>query len=52
MTENGWGKARKINGELAMPILVLGGERELKQNLRQMGGSSNYILFTQSLRAQ
>jgi hypothetical protein len=26
MTENGWGKERKINGELAMPILVAGGE--------------------------
>jgi hypothetical protein len=24
MTEHGWGKERKINGELAMPILVAG----------------------------
>jgi hypothetical protein len=51
MTENGWGMARKINGEPATLILVIGGERELKQNLRQMDGSTNYILFTQPLRA-
>jgi hypothetical protein len=47
MTVNVWGKVRKINGKLAMPILVVGGEGELKQNLRKMDGSSNYILFTQ-----
>jgi hypothetical protein len=51
MTKNGWGKVRKINGEQAMPILVTGGEGKLKQNLQQMDGSLNYILFTQPLRA-
>jgi hypothetical protein len=33
MTENGWGKERKINGELATPILLTGREGELKQTL-------------------
>jgi hypothetical protein len=28
MTENGWGKEKKINSEPAMPILVVGGEGE------------------------
>jgi hypothetical protein len=51
MTENGWGKERKINSKLATPILVIGGEGRLNQNPRQMGGSLNYILFTQHLRA-
>jgi hypothetical protein len=45
----GWGKERKINGEPAMPFLVVGGERKLKQNLLQMDGSLNYILFTRPL---
>jgi hypothetical protein len=51
MTENGWGNARKMNGKPATPILLVGGEAELKKNLWQMDGSSNYILFTQPLRA-
>jgi hypothetical protein len=51
MKENGWGKERKINGVLATPILVIGGIGRLKQNLQQMDGSLNYILFTQHLRA-
>jgi hypothetical protein len=50
MTENGWGEARKMNGEPATPILVVGGEGSLKQKLRQMDGSSSYILFTKSLK--
>jgi hypothetical protein len=32
MTENGWGKERKINSKPTTPILVAGGEEELKQN--------------------
>jgi hypothetical protein len=32
----GWGKQSKINGELATPFLVIGGEGRLKQNLLQM----------------
>jgi hypothetical protein len=44
MTENGWGKERKMNRETAMPILVAG---------REGGGSSKtldkgtalYIIF-------
>jgi hypothetical protein len=43
MTENGWGKERKINDEPAMPILVTGGEGGLKQNLQQIDSSLNYI---------
>jgi hypothetical protein len=46
MEENGWGKERKINGEPATLILVTGGEGRLKQILRQMDGSLNYISFT------
>jgi hypothetical protein len=49
MTENGWGKERKINNKLAMPILVAGGLWGLKQNLLQMEGSINCILFTQPI---
>ncbi len=51
MTENGWGETKKINGEPATPILVVGEEWKLKQNLRQMDGSLNYIFFTEPLRA-
>jgi hypothetical protein len=51
MMENGWGEARKINGEPATLILVVGGEGKLKQKLRQMDGSSRYILFMQPLCA-
>jgi hypothetical protein len=50
MTENGWGKVRKMNGEPATPILVVGGEGRLKQKLRQMDSSSSYILFTKPLK--
>jgi hypothetical protein len=50
MTENGWGEARKRNGEPAMPILVVGEEGRLKQKLWQMDGSSSYILFTKPLK--
>jgi hypothetical protein len=50
MTENGWGKVRKMNGEPATPILVVGGEGKLKQKRRQMDGSSSYILFTKPLK--
>jgi hypothetical protein len=39
VTENGQGEERKINGELAMPILVADRERRLPQNLRKMDGS-------------
>jgi hypothetical protein len=46
MMENGWGEERKINGELAMPILVVDREGRLKQNLQKMDGSLTYILFT------
>jgi hypothetical protein len=35
MTENGWGKERKINSKPAMLNLVTGEEGELKQNLWQ-----------------
>jgi hypothetical protein len=45
MMENRWGKERKINGESAMPIPRAGGEKKPKQNLGQMDGSLNYILF-------
>jgi hypothetical protein len=38
------------NNESATPIQVAGGEGELKQNLRQMDGSLNYIFFMQPLR--
>jgi hypothetical protein len=31
MTENGWGKVRKINGKAAMPSLVTDGEGDLKK---------------------
>jgi hypothetical protein len=31
MTENGWGKERKMDGEPAMPILVAGRQGERKQ---------------------
>ncbi len=48
MTENGWGETRKINGKPATPILVVGGEWKLKQKLRQMDGSLNYI-YSQNL---
>jgi hypothetical protein len=51
MKENGWGKERMINSKPATPILVIGGEWRLKQNLRQMDGSLTNILFTQHLRA-
>jgi hypothetical protein len=51
MTENRWGKERKINGKPATPILVTDGEGGLKQNFLQMDGSLNYILFMQPLRA-
>jgi hypothetical protein len=46
MTENGWGKERKINGEPAMSILATGGEGRLKQNLREMDSYLNYFSFT------
>jgi hypothetical protein len=39
MTRNGWGKKRRINSEPTTPILVAGGEGELKQNLWQTNGS-------------
>jgi hypothetical protein len=42
VTENGWGKERKINGELALLILVAGGEGGLKQNLWKI------ILYTRN----
>jgi hypothetical protein len=45
MKENGRAKERKINGKPATPILVAGGEGGLKQNLKQMDGSLNCILF-------
>jgi hypothetical protein len=51
MTENRWGKERKINGEPATPILVTDGEGRLKQNFLQMDGSLIYILFMLPLRA-
>jgi hypothetical protein len=51
MTENGWSKERKIDGEQGMLILVTGGEGGLKKNLLQMNGSLHYILFMQPLRA-
>jgi hypothetical protein len=51
MTENGWGKVRKMNGEPATPILVVGGEGRLKQKRWQMDGSSSYISFTKPLKA-
>ncbi len=50
LTENGWGEDRKINGEPATPIPVTGKEEGLKQNLLQMDGSLNYILFLQPPR--
>jgi hypothetical protein len=50
MTENGWGEARKMNGEPATPILVVGGEGRLKQKRRQTDGSSSYILLTKPLK--
>jgi hypothetical protein len=49
MMENGQGEERKINGELATPVLVADGEWRLKQNLRKMEGSLTYILFTEPL---
>jgi hypothetical protein len=49
MKENGRGKERKINGELATPILVTDGEGGLKQNLWEMDGSLTYILFMKPL---
>jgi hypothetical protein len=51
MTENGWGTERKINSELAAPILMADVEGELKQNLQEMNGSLTltYILFTKPL---
>jgi hypothetical protein len=49
LTENGRGEERKINGELATPILVAYREGKLKQNLRKMDGSLTHILFTKPL---
>jgi hypothetical protein len=51
MIENRWGEERKINRERAMLILMTDGEGKLKQNLWQMNGSLNHILFTQHLCA-
>jgi hypothetical protein len=51
MKENGWGKERMKNSKLATPILVIGEEETLKQNLRQIDGSLKFILFTQHLCA-
>ncbi len=46
MMENGWDK-EKDNGELAMPILVTGGEGGgLNQNLQQI---FQYFIYTTSL---
>ncbi len=51
MLGNGWGKERKTNGKPATLILVADEEEGLKQNLRQMNGSLNYILFMETLCA-
>ncbi len=37
-----------MNGEPATPFLVTSGEGGLEQNLQQMDGSLNYILFMPS----
>jgi hypothetical protein len=39
MTENGWGKGRKINGRSAMANLVRDGYKELKQKCSQIESS-------------
>jgi hypothetical protein len=49
MMENGQVGERKINGELAMPILVADEEGGMKENLLEMGVSVTYILFTEPL---
>jgi hypothetical protein len=49
MTENGWDKERKKNGEPATPILVADGKRGLKQYLWKVDGSLNNTLLTKPL---
>jgi hypothetical protein len=50
LLENGRGCEIEMNGEPAMPILVVRGEGGgLKQNSRHMDGSLNNILFMQPL---
>jgi hypothetical protein len=50
MTENGWGKERKINGESATANQVRDGHRELKQKCSQTGSAIKKLLSMQPLQ--
>jgi hypothetical protein len=50
MTENGWGKERKINGGPAMANQVRDGRKELKQKYLQKESAINNILIMQPLQ--